>query len=68
MTEVHGPETAASEFRDAAVESPPAEAPGVMVRVLIESKLELGPSEHRSSRPKADEPMPTRRARTRRHS
>jgi hypothetical protein len=40
----------------------------VLLRVVIESKLELGPSDHRSSKPWAEaQAMPGKRARTRRH-
>jgi hypothetical protein len=42
------------------------ESRGVMLTVRIESKLGLEPSEHRSSRPRADEdPAPNKRARLR---
>ena len=40
----------------------------VLLRVEIESKLGLGPSDHRSSKPWADaEAVPAKRARLRRH-
>jgi hypothetical protein len=40
----------------------------VRIRVEIESKLELGPCDHRSAKPWAvQDEMPTKRARTRRH-
>jgi hypothetical protein len=40
-----------------------------MLSGRIESKLGLEPSDHRSSRPKADdEPVPAKRARLRRHT
>ena len=41
----------------------------VMLRVVIESKLDLGPSDHRSSRATVGaEPVPAKRARSRRRS
>ena len=53
---------------DARPEEQAREPRQVMLRVEIESKLELGPSDHRSSKPWGhDEPTPSKRARTRRH-
>jgi hypothetical protein len=43
-----------------------ANRPGAMVTVQLESKLGLGPSEHRRSKPKEDDPTPDKRARIRR--
>ena len=46
-----------------------AEPPGVMLRVLIQSKLGLGPTDHRSRRPRANpDPMPGKRARSHNHT
>lgn len=71
MSEAHRSETAAMKAEHAAlpVTGEPAEPRRVMISVLIESKLGIGPSDHRSSRPAADEqPVFNKRARSRRHS
>jgi hypothetical protein len=53
---------------DAKPEEQPREPRHVVLRVEIESKLELGPSDHRSSKPWGhEETTPSKRARTRRH-
>ena len=64
MQEAHGMGSSV----DAEPEEQPQRPREVMLRVVIESKLELGPSDHRSSKPWGhEEATPTRRARTRRH-
>ena len=53
---------------DAKPEDQPQKPRHVVLRVEIESKLELGPSDHRSSKPWGhEETTPSKRARTRRH-
>lgn len=65
-------DAAATRHRAPADERParqPAEPPGVMLRVLIQSKLGLGPTDHRSRRPRANpDPMPGKRARSHNHT
>jgi hypothetical protein len=61
----------ASHRHDSSVDASPAaqrpETPQVLLRVLIQSKLGLEPSDHRSSGPRANaEPVPSKRARSRR--
>jgi hypothetical protein len=61
MQEAHGGDDARA--------AEPAKPPGVMLSGRIESKLGLEPSDHRSSKPRgADEPVPVKRARLRRHT
>ena len=59
MQEAHGGD-------DARAAEPPKL--GVMLSGRIESKLGLEPSDHRSSKPRGDEPVPVKRARLRRHT
>jgi len=64
---------AATRFRGSIIDPEPAEEPveprRVMLRVVIESKLDLGPSDHQSSRATASaEPVAAKRARSRRRS
>jgi hypothetical protein len=64
---------AATRHFGSTIEAEPAELPveprRVMLRVVIESKLDLGPSDHQSSRATASaEPMAAKRARSRRRS
>jgi hypothetical protein len=65
MPEAHGTETVAAETWRVLLELPRP----VMLSVQIESKLGLGPSDHRSSGPSANaEPLTGKRARIRRHT
>jgi hypothetical protein len=53
---------------DAKPEEEPQKPREVVLRVVIESKLELGPSDHRSSKPWGhQETTPGKRARAHRH-
>jgi hypothetical protein len=59
---MHGVQHPAAELE----ERPPVEPPALMLRVAIESKLGLGPSDPEVGRPRIVEPAPGKRARRRR--